>query len=112
MVKVLAAHLRQSEKGQFVMFEIMGELELLQSQKTGRFYATARRCMISTTFDATVACTFVGQNLPGTIGRVECDPYEYKVPETGEEVVLAHRWDYVPEDQPLKSTSRMSDPVQ
>jgi hypothetical protein len=112
MVKVVAAHLRQSEKGSFVLFEIMGQIELLQSQKTGRFYATARRCMISTTFDATTANNFVGQSLPGSIDRVECDPYDYKIPETGEEVVLAHRWDYVPEEQPLKSTSRMSDPVQ
>lgn len=104
MVKVVAAHLRQSEKGQFVMFEIMGELELLQSQKTGRFYATARRCMISTTFDAITAGTFVGQSLSGTIGKVDCDPYTYKVPETGEEVELAHRWDYVPQEQTLKST--------
>jgi hypothetical protein len=105
MVKVVAAHLRQSEKGQFVLFEIMGQVELLQSQQTGRWYATARRCKISTTFDAATANTFVGQSLPGSIGRVECDPYTYTVPETGEEVELAHRWDYVPEDSILKSTA-------
>ena len=104
MVKVVAAHLRQSEKGHFLMFEIMGQIELLQSQKTGRFYATARRCMISTTFDAITANNFVGQSLPGSIGRVECEPYNYTVPESGEEIELAHRWDYVPEGQPLKST--------
>jgi hypothetical protein len=105
MVKVVAAHLRQSGKGSFVLFEILGEIELLQSQKTGRFYATARRCMISTTFDAATANSFVGQSLPGSIGRVECEPYTYTVPESGEEVELAHKWDYVPEEKPLKSTN-------
>jgi hypothetical protein len=34
--------------------------------------------------------------MPGTIERVECDPYNYTVPETGEVVTLAHTYEYVP----------------
>ena len=38
--------------------------------------------------------------MAGTIERVQCDPYDYTVPETGEVVALAHSYEYVPEELP------------
>lgn len=96
MVKVIAAHLRESEKGEFVTLELLGNIELVQSQSTGRFYATARRCSISTTFDLETAKGFVGQLLSGSIGRVQCEPYAYTVPESGEVINLSHTYAYIP----------------
>jgi hypothetical protein len=31
----------------FISLELTGDIELVQSQNTGRFYATVRRCFIS-----------------------------------------------------------------
>lgn len=96
MVKIIATHLRESEKGKFVTLELMGDIELVQSQNTGRFYATARRCNISTTFDVEAANGFIGQSLPGSIDRIPCEPYSYMVPESGETISLSHSYAYVP----------------
>jgi hypothetical protein len=35
--------------------------------------------------------------LPGSVVKTPCDPYEYVVEETGETMVLNHRWVYLPE---------------
>ena len=97
MVRIINAHVRESEKGKFVSLELQGSLEMVQSQNTGRFYATARRCFISSTFDEATAKAFIGSEMPGEIVRVQADPYDYTVPETGEVISLAHTYTYVPE---------------
>lgn len=97
MVKIKAAHLREGEKGSFVSLELQGEIELVQSLNSGRFYATTRRCFISSTFDLPTAEQFVGKELKGNIVRVQCDPYDFTVPETGEVISLGYSWDYLPE---------------
>jgi phage-related protein len=71
---------------------------MLQSQATGRFYATAKRCSITSTFDLETAKSLIGQQIPGTIVRVDCATYDYTVKETGEAVKLAHTYAYVPHE--------------
>ncbi len=39
----------------------------------------------------------IGTQIPGSIEKQECEPYEYVVQETGEEIILSHRWVYLPE---------------
>jgi hypothetical protein len=34
--------------------------------------------------------------MPGAIVKVECDSYEYTLPETGEIIHLTHRYEYSP----------------
>ena len=36
--------------------------------------------------------------MPGSIIKEDCEPFEYVVKETGEEITLSHRWVYVTED--------------
>lgn len=104
MVTVKACHLRQGKDDkEFVSLELMGEIELVQSSKTGRFYATARRCFISSTFDIATANRMVGKEMPGSIAKMECEPYDYTLPETGEVIQLSHNYGYVPE---LQSSTR------
>jgi hypothetical protein len=98
MVTIKNVHLREGQRGTFVSLELQGDLELIQSLNTGRFYATVRRCFISSTLDEETAKGFIGKQLKGKISRVEADPYDFTVPETGEVIQLAHRWDYVPEE--------------
>ena len=98
MVTVKNYHVRQKEgeQGTFISLELMGDIELIQSSNTGRFYATVRKCFISASFDEEVAKMMVGRQLEGNIARVECEQYEFTIPETSEVVMLGYRWDYVP----------------
>ncbi len=61
----------------FVLLELSGGLELVQSQNTGKFYATSRKCRIPSIFSADVAKLMIGQQIEGEIVRFELDPYEY-----------------------------------
>lgn len=97
MIIVKDYHVREGERGNFISLELMGDIEMVQSANTGRFYATARRCFVSSTFDETVAKHMVGKEMSGNIARKQCEPYEYTIPETGEVIMLAHTWDYQPE---------------
>ena len=97
MVRVKSYALRTGENGDYVSLELEGDLEMVQSSNTGRFYATTRRCSISSTFDEITARKMVGKELAGEIVRVQCGQYDYTNPETGEIIQLAHRYDYRPE---------------
>src|SRR5580700_8275590 len=102
MVIIKAAHERMSkDEKPFISLELIGDVELVQSQNTGRFYATVRRSFISSTFDLAIAKQFIGKRLPGNIVREECKSYEFTVPETGEQIMLSHSWVYQPEEPTL-----------
>ena len=102
MVTVNAYHVRQNNDGKsFIALELLGDLEMIQGSKTGRFYATAKKCTVGSTFTEEVAKTIVGRQLPGRIDRVQTEPYDYTVKETGEVISLTHTYVYVPEEKPL-----------
>lgn len=97
MVIVKDYHVREGEQGQYISLELMGDIEMVQSSNTGRFYATARRCFVSSTFNEAIAQRMVGKEMDGRIVRTQCEPYEYTVPESGEVIMLAHSWSYEPD---------------
>jgi hypothetical protein len=80
----------------FVLLELSGGIELVQSQNTSKFYATTRKCRIPSTFSVDVAKLMVGQQIEGDVVRVETEPYEYINKVTGEMIVLAHSYAYRP----------------
>lgn len=98
-----------SQSGQtFVLLELSGGLELVQSQNTEKFYATSRKCRIPSTFSLDVAKLMVGQQIEGDMVRVESDPYEYTNKTTGEIITLAHTYAYRPKgSMELLGESRM-----
>ena len=67
----------------------------VKSKETGRVYLTAKRAFISTTFNEQTASSLIGEKLEGTIRKVQCEPYDYTVEETGEIIELSHRWEFV-----------------
>lgn len=111
MVIVKEYFLREGEKGNYITLQLEGDLELVQSQNTGRFYATARRCNIYSTFDEETAQRMIGSQMPGQIIRVACDPYDFTIPETGEVVQLAHSWDYIPDEAPKPKVKKTQMPL-
>ena len=98
MVTITNVHLRKGGNGNFMSLELQGDVELIQSMTTGRHYATSKKCFVSSTFSEEQAKSLIGTKLPGSIVRVECEPYDFTVPETGEVVELAHSYTYVPEE--------------
>ena len=102
MVTIINYHLRESKEGEeFVTLELQGDLEMVQSMQTGKFYATAKRCSITSTFTEEAAKELIGRKLPGSIARVATEAYDYTVPDSGEVISLAHTYQYVPEEGSL-----------
>ena len=100
MVTVSSYAVRENSEGNsYVVLFLQGDLELVQSMNTGNYYATARKCAISSTFDESMAAMMIGKQIPGTIVKEACEPYEYTIQETGEQVTLSHRYVYTPQEQ-------------
>jgi hypothetical protein len=101
MVTVANYSVRTNRDGKaFVSLVLQGDLELVQSQDTGSFYATTRSCSISSTFDENTASLMVGKQIPGSIVKEPCETYEYTIPDTGEVIKLSHRYTYSHLEQP------------
>lgn len=99
MVTIINFKERIKEDGtSFFVLELQGGIEFAQSQKTGQFYATAKKAYISSTFDKSICKALVGTQMQGSIEKVECEPFEYTVQETGEVIILSHRYQYVQEE--------------
>lgn len=81
----------------FFVLELQGGIEMTQSKSTSMFYATAKKAIIPSTFDEATCKGLIGTQISGSIEKQECEPYEYVVQETGEEIILSHRWIYVAE---------------
>jgi hypothetical protein len=104
MVTVVNVRQRDGQNGPFIALDLMGSVEMVQSQSTGKFYATARKCSIPSTFDEETAKRLIGSKFPGSIKRVECDTYNYTV-EGGEIIELNHTYVYSPEEETVLTTS-------
>ncbi len=101
MVTIIDFKERNKDDGSsFFVLEVQGGIELVQSQKTKQFYATAKKAYIPSTFNGVTCKALVGTQMPGEIEKVDCDPYEYTVQETGEVISLTHRYQYVQEQKP------------
>ena len=99
MVRIIGYKQRQKENGElFNVLELQGGVELIKSKSTGNFYATAKKAYIPSTFDEQTCIALTGTEMQGSIIKEECEPYEYVVTETGEEIIMHHRWTYMPED--------------
>lgn len=98
MAKIIGYQTRQNKEGKsFIALDLQGDLVMVQSLETGRYYATAKRCSITSTFSEDVAKSLIGQEIQGRIERVQCESYEYTVVETGEVITLSHRYEFIPD---------------
>jgi len=103
MITVKDIAVRQTKDGrEFVALILQGGLSLVQSRQTGNFYATIRQVSIPSTFDEATAKAFIGERIPGSVVKKECETYQWTNKETGEMIELSHRWVYVPEGGSLE----------
>ena len=78
----------------FIALELSGGVELVQSNNSGKFYATVRKTSIPSTFNETIAKGLIGSQMPGSIVRVQVDPYQFVNQRTGEVLTLQHSFSY------------------
>ena len=102
MVTIVDFVKRQNKEGkEFNALILQSGIELVKSHETGRWYATAKKASITSTFDDAMCRNLIGQQIPGCVQRVECDPYNFTVKDTGEVLELTHRWIYLKEGEVL-----------
>ena len=100
-VKIVGYQLKQNKKGEdFVVLELQGDLVMIQSSETGRFYASAKKCSMTSTFSEEAAKTLIGREIPGRIEKVECEEYSLIDQESGEVTTLSYRYEFIPEGVP------------
>ncbi|RNI26908.1 hypothetical protein [Rufibacter latericius] len=102
MVTIADFKTREKENQKFNVLVLQGEVEMVQSGSTGRYYATARTCTISCTFNDVICQSLIGKKIPGSIEKMQCDPYEYALPSTGEVITLTHTYYYNPNERTME----------
>jgi len=108
MVTIVSYKERLKEDGSnFFVLELQGGIEMVKSKETGNYYATAKRAYLPSTFTREVCESLIGTQMPGGIVKEVCEPFNYVIKETGEEITLNHRWVYKSEEelQKPKATS-------
>lgn len=100
MVRIIGYKKRTTEQGkEFFVLELQGGITMVKSVETGKLYATANKATISSTFDEATCNALIGTELEGKVQKAPSEPYEYTVRETGEVIMLSHRFEYVEEDK-------------
>lgn len=102
MVKIVDFKTYQKDDGsEFHALVVQGGIEAVKSKETNRMYFTARTVSVPCTFNESTCEALIGTDFPGSIRKVEVEPYDYTIPDTGEIVTLSHRHEYVGEEQSI-----------
>lgn len=106
MVTIINFKERSKEDGSsFFTLEVQGGIEMVRSVATGKFYATAKKAHLPSTFDALTCQALVGTQIPGSVEKEVCEPYSYTIKETGETITLSHKYSYIGEEKQNNKTS-------
>ena len=101
MVRIIDYAERQNSAGEkFYSLILQGGVEMVLSQETGRYYATAKRASITSTFDEQTCKSLIGSELPGSVQKVKC-----------EVMTLNHRWAYAKEGETVEEVIFEGEPV-
>lgn len=102
MVKIVDFKTYQREDGEdFHVLVVQGGVEAVKSRETGRTYLTVKSSRVPCTFDEQTCQSLIGTKLPGSIKRVEVDPFEFTIAETGEVVERSHRYEYISDEEAI-----------
>lgn len=103
MVTIVDFVKRKNSEGEvFNSLILQGGVEMVKSSITGRYYATAKRTSVTSTLDDLTCKELIGTQIPGSVKRVECEPYQFVLEETGEKLQANHRWVYMKEGETVE----------
>jgi hypothetical protein len=99
MVRIIDYKQHETAVGKtFYSLILQGGIAMVKSKETGMYYATSHNASITSTFDEATCKSLIGNEMPGSVAKVNCTPFEYVVPNTGEVLMLESRWVYQPEE--------------
>ncbi|MFD2891706.1 hypothetical protein ACFS5J_06745 [Flavobacterium chuncheonense] len=102
MVQIIDYKAYKKENGEeFFSLVVQGGVEAVISRETGRTYLTAKTARVSCTFNETTCQSLIGSSLPGKIVKVEVEPYEFTIEETGEMIQRNHRHEYMSDENAI-----------
>jgi len=111
MVRIIDYKVRESGEGEvFLALIVQGGIQLVKSKETGMFYATSKKASLPSTFDEETCKSLIGQELDGTVEKVDCEPYDISNEETGEVLQLSYRWVYVKEGETVEQSVKQEAP--
>ena len=96
MVQIIAFEKKENSrtKQNYSVLVLQGEPEVLISKSSGRPYISARKTTIPCALEEKQALALVGKELPGTIERVSCTPFEVKLA-TGKKAKISSVFQYL-----------------
>ena len=116
MVTISDYRERQNSEGEtFYALIVESGLEAVKSQNTGKTYFTKKKASVPSTFTEEECQSLIGEQLPGSIRKVSCEPYEITDESTGEVIQLSHRYEYFQEGETPEETvseEKVEQPVQ
>lgn len=113
MITIVDYSLITSKEGmEIYSLVLQGGIEMFISKAMDRYYATLKKCSITSTFDEKTAKAIIGTTIPGSIQKQTCDPYTFTAKETGEMLVFTYRWVYFPEGATLEEAIWEREPEQ
>ena len=105
MVTVINYKTTKNKAGeQFNVLELQGDVELIQSVNTGKFYAHARKATITTTLNEATCKALINTKFPGKIVKIDCEEYSYTVPGTNDIITLSHNYQFIGENTNIEET--------
>lgn len=100
MVQIVGYKKVEKEDGTiFFLLEVQGGVEPIKSKTTGKLYLTARKAFVSSSFNETTCQSLLGTKLEGAVTKIEVEPYQFVIKETGEIITRNHRYEYVTEEE-------------
>lgn len=98
MVTITGYEPREKDGKIFFAITLQGEARMALSKETGNFYLTADRLSVTTALSEVMCQMLVGKQLPGSLQKVECEPYQYTNKETGKVLTLTSKTQYSPKE--------------
>ena len=96
MVTITDYQTKKNQRGeQFVVLNLISDVVMEQSTNTGNWFANTYKANIVASVDEENAKLMIGKQLPGSIIKKECEPYEYVIKSTGKKKILTHTFEYV-----------------
>jgi hypothetical protein len=97
MVQIIGFEKKKNEKTKesYSVLILSGEPEVMISKSSGRPYVSARKTTIPCALEENQAQALIGRELPGSISRVACTPFEVKLA-NGKKVKISSAFQYLP----------------
>jgi hypothetical protein len=102
MVQIIGFEKKQNKSNEsYAVLIVQGEPEIMISKSSGRPYISARKTTIPCSLEENQAQALIGKELPGSIERVSCAPFQLTLA-TGKKVKISSAYQFIAPDMDSK----------